>query len=245
MPTAIGERAPDFELPATDGERHTLSAEGAPATVVYWTCNHCPYALAWHERLLDVARDYSDRGVRVLAISSNDPERYLADSFEAMVERVQQEGGWPHPCLHDENRGSPASGAQSGRRVFVLDSGLQLLCRGRSRCRPRRSITGRGLASRRARRGLAGQSPTRRRPRPRLPSSGSHDAMTARRTRVGTWGSPSSAAKSSDSKHFGQLPVSWSFLVHSRVLAPALRQSSYSDSPAAEGFGVIEEVLIW
>src|SRR5829696_8077412 len=54
MPTAIGERAPDFELPATDGERHALSAEGAPATVVYWTCNHCPYALAWHERLLDV-----------------------------------------------------------------------------------------------------------------------------------------------------------------------------------------------
>ena len=104
MPTAIGERAPDFELPATDGEHHALRAEGAPATVVYWTCNHCPYALAWHERLLDVARDYSDRGVRVLAISSNDPERYPADSFEAMVERVQQEGGWPHPYLFDENQ---------------------------------------------------------------------------------------------------------------------------------------------
>ena len=93
MPTAIGERAPDFKLPATDGERHALSAEGAPATVVYWTCNHCPYALAWHERLLDVARDYSDRGVRVLAISSNDPERYPADSFEAMVENAPT--GWP------------------------------------------------------------------------------------------------------------------------------------------------------
>src|SRR5215208_5779170 len=92
MPTAIGERAPDFELPGTDGERHALATDGAPATVVYWTCNHCPYALAWHERLLEVARDYADRGVRVLAINSNDPKRYPADSFEAMADRVQREG---------------------------------------------------------------------------------------------------------------------------------------------------------
>ena len=131
MPTAIGERAPDFELPATDGERQALSAEGAPATVVYWTCNHCPYALAWHERLLDVARDYSDRGVRVLAISSNDPERYPGDSFEAMVERVQQEGGWPHPYLYDETQQIAREwGAERTPHVFVLDSGLQLRYRG-------------------------------------------------------------------------------------------------------------------
>ena len=46
----------------------------APATVVVFTCNHCPYALAWHERIADAARDYADRGVRFLAINSNDAE---------------------------------------------------------------------------------------------------------------------------------------------------------------------------
>ncbi len=56
--------APDFELPATDGSTHALSGSGAAATVVYWTCNHCPYALAWEERMHAVARDYGDRGVR-------------------------------------------------------------------------------------------------------------------------------------------------------------------------------------
>ena len=62
-----------------------LAPESA-ATLVYWTCNHCPYAIAWHDRLLDVARDYADRGVRTLAVNSNDAEKYPADSLEAMTE---------------------------------------------------------------------------------------------------------------------------------------------------------------
>jgi peroxiredoxin len=53
----IGEPAPGLELPDTEGSTHSLAdAEGAPATVVLWTCNHCPYALAWHDRLLRGAR---------------------------------------------------------------------------------------------------------------------------------------------------------------------------------------------
>jgi peroxiredoxin len=128
MAISIGERAPDFELPGTDGGGHALSANGpAAATVVYWTCNHCPYALAWHERMLDLARDYADRGVRVLAINSNDAEHYPADSFEAMVERVEGEGGWPHPYLHDESQEvARAWGAEKTPHVFVLDPELRL-----------------------------------------------------------------------------------------------------------------------
>lgn len=128
MAISIGERAPDFELPGTDGSHHALSANGpAAATVAYWTCNHCPYALAWHERMLDVARDYADRGVRVLAINSNDAERYPADSFEAMVERVEQEGEWPHPYLYDETQEvARAWGAEKTPHVFVLDPELKL-----------------------------------------------------------------------------------------------------------------------
>ena len=81
----IGETAPDFTLPDTDGEDQSLSADGAQATAVVFTCNHCPYALAWHDRILDVARDYSAKGVRVLAVNPNDAERYPGDSYDAML----------------------------------------------------------------------------------------------------------------------------------------------------------------
>lgn len=125
MSFELGEAAPDFELPGVDGVDHALGGD-APATVVYWTCNHCPYALAWHDRLLDVARDYSDRGVRVIAVNSNDPERYPADSFEAMVERVEGEGGWPHPFVHDPTQEvARAWGAEKTPHVFVLDGELR------------------------------------------------------------------------------------------------------------------------
>jgi peroxiredoxin len=127
MAIEIGGKAPGFELPGVDGERHPLEGDGAPATVVYWTCNHCPYALAWHERMLEAARDYADRDVRFLAISSNDPERYPADSFEAMVERVEREGDWPHPYLFDESQEVAREwGAERTPHVFVLDGELAL-----------------------------------------------------------------------------------------------------------------------
>jgi peroxiredoxin len=127
MSIALGETAPDFDLPATTGEHHRLASAGSAATVVYWTCNHCPYALAWHERLLNVARDYADRGVRVLAVNSNDSENYPADSFEAMGDRVESEGGWPHPYLHDASQEVAAEwGAERTPHVYLLDSELRL-----------------------------------------------------------------------------------------------------------------------
>lgn len=127
MALTLGERAPDFELPGTDGAGHALAENGAPATLVYWTCNHCPYALAWHDRMLNLARDYSEKGVRVLAINSNDPDRYPADSYEAMVERVENEGDWPHPYLHDDSQQVARDwGAEKTPHVFVLDGDLKL-----------------------------------------------------------------------------------------------------------------------
>ena len=129
----LGERAPTFALPDTSGQTHELGEAGAGpvATVVYWTCNHCPYALAWHERLLDAARDYGDRGVRFLAINSNDAERYPHDSYEAMAERVEDEGGWPHPYLHDESQQVARSfGAERTPDLFVFDRDLRLRYRG-------------------------------------------------------------------------------------------------------------------
>jgi peroxiredoxin len=126
---SIGDKAPAFDLPDTEGERHALDGEAA-ATVVVFTCNHCPYALAWNDRILSVARDYGGRGVRFLAINSNDAERYPADSYDAMRERVENED-WPLPYLHDESQDvARAFGAQVTPDVFVLDDGGTLRYRG-------------------------------------------------------------------------------------------------------------------
>ena len=102
--TKVGTQAPPLDLPDTSGERRSLPQPGeAPAAVVVWTCNHCPYALGWHDRLVAVARDYTSRGVRFLAVISNDGDRYPADSLEAMRERVAGEH-WPFPYLHDQDQ---------------------------------------------------------------------------------------------------------------------------------------------
>ncbi len=104
---SIGDEAPAFELPDTEGTSHSLADGGQPTAVVF-TCNHCPYALAWHDRILDVAREYEPRGARVLLISPNDAERYPRDSYEAMQQRVRDDGGWPAPYLYDETPGRRA-----------------------------------------------------------------------------------------------------------------------------------------
>jgi peroxiredoxin len=125
----LGERAPDFTLPDTEGEQQSL-ADGAQATVVVFTCNHCPYALAWHDRLMDAAREYEPRGARFLFISPNDAERYPADSYEAMKERVAGED-WAAPYLYDESQDvARGFGAKTTPDVFLLDSDLSLRYRG-------------------------------------------------------------------------------------------------------------------
>lgn len=125
----IGTPAPTFSLPDTAG---TMRSPGeAPATVVVFTCNHCPYALAWHERIMDVARDYAERGVRVLAINPNDSTRYPRDSIEAMRERVQRGELDGVPYLRDASQQVARSyDAQTTPDVFVLDADLILRYRG-------------------------------------------------------------------------------------------------------------------
>ncbi len=127
--TAIGDPAPTFVLPDTEGVVHEPG--GAPATVVVFTCNHCPYALAWHERIVAVARDYADRGVRVLAVNPNDAERYPRDSIEAMRARVEQGELKGVPYLRDESQEvARAYDAKTTPDVFVLDADRLLRYRG-------------------------------------------------------------------------------------------------------------------
>lgn len=128
MTIAIGQQAAHFQLPDTEGESH--SPDGNPATVVVFTCNHCPYALAWHDRIMEAARDYERRGVRFLVINSNDADRYPRDSLEAMKRRVAQEQ-WPVPYLHDSSQEvASAYGAKTTPDIFVLDGERRLRYRG-------------------------------------------------------------------------------------------------------------------
>jgi peroxiredoxin len=126
----IGDKAPSFELADTDGQGWSEIADGAPATVIVFTCNHCPYALAWHDRIADVARDYADRGVRLLAINANDADRYPRDSLDAMRARVGAEQ-WPMPYLHDASQDvARAYDAKTTPDVYVLDADGMLRYRG-------------------------------------------------------------------------------------------------------------------
>jgi peroxiredoxin len=129
MSVSLGDRAPAFTLPDTEGAEHSLDDGDAPAVVVF-TCNHCPYALAWHDRIMEAASDYADRGVRFLQINSNDAERYPRDSLAAMRERVRAEQ-WPLPYLHDESQEvASAWGAKVTPDVYVLDAEGRIRYRG-------------------------------------------------------------------------------------------------------------------
>src|ERR1700754_4144217 len=90
----------DFTLPDTSGAPVSLHEDGARAAVVVFTANHCPYALAWHDRLEAVGRDYADRGVALVQVNATDEQRYPGDSTAASAARVAA-GDFEGPYLRD------------------------------------------------------------------------------------------------------------------------------------------------
>jgi peroxiredoxin len=128
----IGDPVPRHALPDTAGDIHSVGDPGGgPAAVVVFTCNHCPYALAWHERLMRVATDYAEEGVPLVFVNPNDAERYPRDSYESMQLRVEVDGGWPVPYLRDETQEVAAAwGARTTPDVFVVDADGRLAYRG-------------------------------------------------------------------------------------------------------------------
>ena len=130
MAIQIGDKAQPFTLPAASGKTITVDPAASVATVVVWTCNHCPYAMAWHERLQQVARDYRSKGVEFIQINANDAEKYPDDSFESMQQRVQA-GELETEYLWDEDQAfSKSWGAKVTPDVFVFDSNGVLSYRG-------------------------------------------------------------------------------------------------------------------
>src|ERR1700757_1894282 len=78
----IGSPAPPFTLPGTDGKTYSLSSfSKAEVLVIVFTCNHCPTAQAYEDRIIQLTKDYKDRGVAVLAIMPNDPSSIRLDEL--------------------------------------------------------------------------------------------------------------------------------------------------------------------
>jgi peroxiredoxin len=100
----LGEKAPYFSLPATDGRIYSLSDfADAKALLVVFTCNHCPYSRNYEQRLSEIAARYCPEGMGMVGICANAGEDYPEDSFEHMVEKSQNLG-FPFPYLHDEKQ---------------------------------------------------------------------------------------------------------------------------------------------
>ncbi len=100
----LGIKAPDFSLPATDGNKYSLAdIMGENGAVIVFICNHCPYVKAITDRLVADAKVLAKEGIGFAAICSNDASNYPADSFENMIESAKNEG-FTFPYLHDESQ---------------------------------------------------------------------------------------------------------------------------------------------
>ena len=131
MSIALGTEAPEFDLPGVDGASHSLdSYADAEALVLVQSCNHCPYVQAWEGRLSSIARDYAERGVRVVAVNSNDASSHPEDSFDEMRKRSDAQG-FAFDYLYDEAQAVARElGAERTPEVFLYDRDRRLVYHG-------------------------------------------------------------------------------------------------------------------
>ena len=129
---APGSVAPPFDLPGTDGRRHTLaSVRGANGTVVMFICNHCPYVKAVIDKIVRDMKELAAHGVGSVAIMSNDPADYPDDSFDNM-KALAARLAFPFPYVQDETQEvARAYGAVCTPDFFGYDRDLTLVYRGR------------------------------------------------------------------------------------------------------------------
>ncbi len=126
----LGSDAPSFNLPDTNGNNISLDYFEAETLVVIFTCNHCPYAKAVEDRLVNLGNDYKGRTDFVL-ISSNDIENYPADSPEKMAEKAKDKN-YPFPYLFDETQEiAKAYSAVCTPDIFLYNKDRKLEYRGR------------------------------------------------------------------------------------------------------------------
>lgn len=139
---AIGAKAPDFKLPGVDGKTYSLASfSKAKILVVIFSCNHCPTAQAYEDRVIQLTKDYSAKGVSVVVISPNDPKAVrldemgwtdMGDSFAEMKIRAKNKK-YNFPYLFDgiTQSAGKAYGAVATPHVFIFDKERKLRYQGR------------------------------------------------------------------------------------------------------------------
>ena len=127
----LGTKAPDFSLPDTTGKTVALKDfERAPALLVIFMCNHCPYVKHIRSGLAQLARDYAPRGVAIVGINSNDVANYPADSPAKMAEETKS-AGYLFPYLYDETQEvARAYRAACTPDIYLFDKNQRLVYRG-------------------------------------------------------------------------------------------------------------------
>lgn len=148
---ALGTIAPNFSLPnpvKNNSLQSLQELKGEKGTLVMFICNHCPFVLHAIDKLTELYEDYKTEGIEFIAISSNDTNRYPADSPELMVE-FSDEKGMSFPYLYDESQEvAKAYQAACTPDFFFFDENLKLIYRGQmdeSRPGNHKEITGEDL----------------------------------------------------------------------------------------------------
>lgn len=120
----VGDAAPDFKLKNIDGTTVGLSDyKDAKGVIVVFTCNHCPYAVLYEDRIIALNNKLKGLGFPVVAINPNDASKYPDDNFDGMVKRAKEKG-FTFPYLHDESQAiAKAYGAARTPHVFLLTKG--------------------------------------------------------------------------------------------------------------------------
>lgn len=134
----LGDKAFDFDLPATDGKSYSLNSfSDAQYLVLFFTCNHCPYVKGSDETTRQTAEKYHDKGVRFVAINSNSDKTNPDDSFEHMKKRME-EHQFPWIYLWDESQTvALAYGALRTPHFYIFDGQRRLVYTGRGVDNPR------------------------------------------------------------------------------------------------------------
>ncbi|MEX1017716.1 MAG: thioredoxin family protein [Phycisphaeraceae bacterium] len=134
----LGETAPDFSLPGVDGRNWSpRDPDDAKALIIVFTCNHCPFVTGSQERLDRLYGAYAPKGVRMIAINSNETTHHPDDSFDHMVERAKQLN-LPYAYVRDESQDvARAYGALRTPHFYVFDADRKLRYTGRMDDSPR------------------------------------------------------------------------------------------------------------
>lgn len=121
----VGDTAPNFNLKNTTGEFISPSTmKDAKGFIVIFTCNHCPWAIRYEDRMIDLHNKYAKMGYPVIAINPNDPEVQPEDSFEKMQERAKEKGFPFYYVIDEGQKVFPQYGATRTPHVFLLDKDM-------------------------------------------------------------------------------------------------------------------------